>query len=380
MHFSSQSTAFVRAGVAPLTARSAWTGRSLTQRPPSVTLVVHPVSIRAQTGFGSSSFRRRLLQQRQAESQPISVHVTQPSFTRPALPSCVLTPARRTLAFAARAARTIARLRRRHAFTLKLARMGGILAVALVSYVVTRGAMTPPSATIATVSAPALPIPPFPFKARLPERISSFVKPFTESFGMVFLSEFGDKSMFATALMAMKHNAFLVCVGAFAALTVMTFVACFLGQLMQYLPATVTHYSSIALFVFFGLQMIMQSRNLPNTPGGVGGERADAEEMVAQATVAKIQNPLAVLTKVSSLIFVAEWCDRSMVATMALAASNNVVAVIGGATLANVVCTGMAVGAATLVASRISERMVALVAGILFEFFAVFTYLEGPEG
>ncbi len=64
---------------------------------------------------------------------------------------------------------------------------------------------------------------------------------------------------------------------------------------------------------------------------------------------------------------------------MALAANSNSLAVVGGATLANVVCTGVAVGAAALVASRISERTVALVAGILFEFFAVFTFFEGPD-
>ncbi|KAI0557745.1 Gdt1 [Gracilaria domingensis] len=251
----------------------------------------------------------------------------------------------------------------------------------MVSYVVSRGAMNATSTGIATASAPALPaLPQFPSKSQLPERIQSFVKPFTQSFGVVFLSEFGDKSMFATALMGMKHDPFLVCLGAFAALTVMTFIACFLRQLMQYLSSTVIHYSSIALFAFFGLQMILQARNLSDTPGTGGGERADAEELVAQATVAKLQSPLSVLAKVSSLIFVAEWCDRSMITTMALAVGGNVVVVIGGATLANVVFTGMAVCAAMLVASRISERMAAHVAGMLFEFFAVFTYLDGPEG
>ncbi|KAI0564582.1 Gdt1 [Gracilaria domingensis] len=251
----------------------------------------------------------------------------------------------------------------------------------MVSYVVSRGAMNATSTGIATVSAPALPaLPQFPSKVQLPERIQSFVRPFTQSFGVVFLSEFGDKSMFATALMGMKHGPFFVFLGAFAALTVMTFIACFLGQLMQYLSSTVTHYSSIALFAFFGLQMILQARNLSDTPGTGGGERADAEELVAQTTVAKLQSPLSVLAKASSLIFVAEWCDRSMITTMALAVGGNVVVAIGGATLANVVFTGMGVCAAMLVASAISERMAALVAGMLFEFFAVFTYLDGPEG
>lgn len=282
---------------------------------------------------------------------------------------------RLALAFCANVARRISTLRRKHPVTLKLARMGLSLSLAAVCMVVSRGALGPKltALPVATISAPTLP-------NWVPPNVAAILKPFTEAFGVVFLSEFGDKSMFATALMAMKYSPFIVCIGALAALTVMTFIACFLGQLMQYLPATITHYSSIALFVFFGLQMIMQSRNLPDTPGGAGGERADAEEMVAGATMAQVQSPLSVLAKVSSLIFVAEWCDRSMLATMALAASSNTVAVIGGATFANIVCTGVAVCGAALVSSRISEKMVALVAGILFEVFAVFTYLEGPEG
>lgn len=213
----------------------------------------------------------------------------------------------------------------------------------------------------------------------VPEGMRVFLRPFTEAFGVVFLSEFGDKSMFATALMAMKHSPAMVLVGSLAALTVMTLIACFLGQLMHFLPAMVTHICTIALFVVFGAQMIWQSRSLPNTPGGKGGERADAEELVA-GNATEASSKLGVLAKISSLIFVAEWCDRSMLATMALAASSNTAAVIGGATAANVICTGLAVGGAALVSSKISERMVALTAGVLFEFFAVFTFLEGPEG
>lgn len=329
------------------------------------------------------SFRRALIAQKEsALPDPLTPHfVTQPtarsSLYTSLFPSFIIPPARSALAIAARAAKRIGAGRRKHATTLKLARMGATLALAMVSFFVTRGSLS----GVATISAPTLPaLPRLPFTINLPERVSAVLKPFTESFGVVFLSEFGDKSMFATALMAMKYSPLIVCIGALAALTVMTFIACFLGQLMHLLPAIVTHYSTIALFVFFGLQMITQSRHLPSTPGGIGGERADAEEMVAGAAVAQVQSPFAVLAKVSSLIFVAEWCDRSMLATMALAASNNTVAVIGGATFANIVCTGMAVCAATLVSSRISERMVALVAGILFEFFAVFTYFEGPEG
>lgn len=374
--------AFLLPSTAALHARTRWTGAPLASPPPRK--VTANRTAPALTLSPGQSLRRALTIQKQNQLQhqppaPVAPPVSATPSNRYANPlsAFFLRPARGALALAARVAKRSALFRRQHASGLKYARMGATFALAMASFFITRGTMS----GIANIGAPSLPALPFKLAIPgLPPSVQAVFKPFTEAFGVVFLSEFGDKSMFATALMAMKHSPIIVCIGALAALTIMTFIACFLGQLMHYLPATVTHYSSIALFVFFGLQMILQARSLPDTPGGVGGERADAEEMVADASMTQVQSPLAVLAKVSSLIFVAEWCDRSMLATMALAASSNTVAVIGGATFANIVCTGMAVCAATLVASRISERMVALVAGILFEFFAVFTYFEGPEG
>lgn len=285
-------------------------------------------------------------------------------------------------------AATVKRARERHARALRFARAAIGAALALVAVITVRGRGAALAGSVAqahvsgaVASGAGVALPAGLGTLGLPEGVLRTLRPFTESFGVVFVSEFGDKSMFATALMAMKHSPWLVLIGALAALTVMTLIACFLGQLMHLLPSTVTHYSSIALFVFFGIQMLMQARNLPSKPGARAGERADAEELLAGSSLesANRQSPLSIIAKVSSLIFVAEWCDRSMIATMALAASSNSLAVVGGATAANIVCTGFAVGSAALVASRISERTVAIIAGVLFEFFAVFTFLEGPD-
>lgn len=369
--------------------------------PPSVGMSLSP---------GLSSFRRALLNVKittndddNTSSSSSTTNVSS-SFGRLALCS-MRSQSRQALALTARFAKRFHALRTnpKHRNTYLISKTALGFSVALAMFIVTRNTspITSSSSLLATVPSPAIStsseslinkliqlLPSWlTSQVSISPKVQSILKPFTESFGVVFLSEFGDKSMFATALMAMKYNPFLVCLGTLFSLTIMTFIACFLGQLMHYLPSTITHYSSIALFIFFGLQMIIQSRSLPNTPGGKGGERADAEELVAQvnsdgsttAVSSSGISGLGVLVKVSSLIFVAEWCDRSMLATMALAASSNTVAVIGGATLANIVCTGLAVCAATVVASKISERMVALIAGILFEVFAVFTFLEGPE-
>ncbi|KAJ8908812.1 hypothetical protein NDN08_005516 [Rhodosorus marinus] len=195
---------------------------------------------------------------------------------------------------------------------------------------------------------------------------------FTGAFGVVFLSQFGDKSMFATALMAMRYNPLLVFIGALVALTTMTVIACFLGQIGQFLDPKVTWVASIILFAFFGIQMLVQSRELPDKPG-IGGEVEDAKDLVSGVT-AEGSGPI--MAKTSSLIFVAEWLDRSMIATMALAASGNTAVVFMGASAANVICSIVAVLGAAFVSTRISERTVAIIAGVLFEVFAVYTFFE----
>lgn len=317
--------------------------------------------------------------------------------------SRVLSVARRAVRAATLAASTVRRVRLRHGAAMRLARMAPTVALAVVGMLASRSFVPVAVGKLATVAIPAVPVVPAGAGAAAATAAGGggLIKAFVESFGVVFLSEFGDKSMFATALMAMKHSPSMVFTGALLALTAMTLIACCLGQVMHLLPPIITHYFSVALFVVFGAQMIIQSRSLSSTPGGdagvpavatagstatgaaapvVGGERAGAEELVASLDVkADSESKGSVLLKIVSLIFVAEWCDRSMLATMALAASGNAVAVIGGATAANVLCTGMAVVAAVAVASKISEQMVALVSGILFEVFAVFTLIEGPE-
>ncbi|CDI74469.1 transmembrane protein, putative [Eimeria praecox] len=69
----------------------------------------------------------------------------------------------------------------------------------------------------------------------------------------------------------------------------------------------------------------------------------------------------------------AEWGDRSQLATFALAADRSASAVCIGAIFGHGLCTALAVLGGNVLAKRISERVVLVLGGICFLSFAAFT-------
>ena len=212
--------------------------------------------------------------------------------------------------------------------------------------------------------------------------------------------------------------------------------------LLGQVSPSVTHHGATALFFFFGLKSVYSS-----TLGWAGGEdelsEVEAElnekKTPKKGTKAKTGGkkgtdsggaspayscPFAFLTlclmlpppaaaeparwldpilvQVFTLTFLAEWGDRSQVATIGLAASANVAGVTAGGCLGHALCTGAAVLGGKGMATMISERAVAvrfvsprlpnamhshlsalhpltqLSGGVLFILFGVHSLLTGP--
>jgi putative Ca2+/H+ antiporter (TMEM165/GDT1 family) len=78
------------------------------------------------------------------------------------------------------------------------------------------------------------------------------------------------------------------------------------------------------------------------------------------------------------MTFLAEWGDRSQLATIVLAGINDVAGVCVGGVAGHCVCTGAAVLAGALVAKRISPRTVTVVGAIVFIAFACASLILGP--
>jgi putative Ca2+/H+ antiporter (TMEM165/GDT1 family) len=96
-----------------------------------------------------------------------------------------------------------------------------------------------------------------------------------------------------------------------------------------------------------------------------------------QSFLNKVLSP--VFLEAFTLTFLGEWGDRSQIATIGLAAQENVTGVTLGGILGHTLCTGAAVVGGKHLASRISERTVAFCGGILFLIFGVHSLLSGAE-
>lgn len=86
-----------------------------------------------------------------------------------------------------------------------------------------------------------------------------------------------------------------------------------------------------------------------------------------------------IFLEVLTMTFLAEWGDRSQIATIALAAHRNPYGVCIGGCLGHGFCTALAVLGGKFLASRISEKHVTLIGGSLFLFFGIHSFFESPE-
>lgn len=206
---------------------------------------------------------------------------------------------------------------------------------------------------------------------------------FLAAFSLIFVSEIGDKTFFIAALLAMKLGKWLSFAGSLASLSVMTIISVGIGVVIGKVPdalkssVPVGEILGIIMLVFFGLKALHEGLKKPTSgPSGADEEMAEADEAVKaaeQGGKVRRDSPIQAFIQVASLIFIAEWGDRSMLATIALGASQNPVGVVAGAVLGHGLATGIAVVGGALAAQHVSEKQINIISGVLFLVFAVAT-------
>ncbi len=228
---------------------------------------------------------------------------------------------------------------------------------------------------------------------------SDFFTGFCKSLVVILVTEIGDKTFFIAAVLAMRHGRLVVYAGAMMALALMHVLSAFMGfALPSILPRSYTHVASALLFLYFGLRLLKDAYEMDDGPSdelqeveeelinkkeGVGAEE-DLLQQIEEgdiknknSSVSKTEN-FKVFTQAFTLTFLAEWGDRSQIATVALAASKNILGVIIGGLIGHAFCTGLAVLGGKMLAASISERTVSVVGGVLFLLFALHSFIMGP--
>ncbi|XP_025194487.1 transmembrane protein 165 isoform X2 [Melanaphis sacchari] len=222
------------------------------------------------------------------------------------------------------------------------------------------------------------------------------VHAFVASLSMIIVSELGDKTFFIAAIMAMRHSRITVFTGAISALALMTVLSVLFGYAATVIPRAYTYYISTALFAVFGLKMLREGFKMSPNEGQDELEevqanlrRKDDEDVDIEQQAPKRcrlrfgSKSLLIVSKTLiqafTMTFLAEWGDRSQLATIILAAREDAYGVALGGVLGHSLCTGLAVIGGRFIAQKISVRTVTIVGGIVFLMFAVTALMFDPN-
>ncbi|KAK2996625.1 hypothetical protein RJ639_026630 [Escallonia herrerae] len=203
---------------------------------------------------------------------------------------------------------------------------------------------------------------------------------FFASLSMILVSEIGDETFIIAALMAMRHPKSIVLSGALSALFVMTILSTGLGRIV---PNLISRKHTNILYAFFGLRLLYIAWR-SDSKASQKKEMEEVEEKLeagqGKTTVRRFFSRFCTPIFLESFIltFLAEWGDRSQIATIALATHKNAVGVALGATLGHTICTSVAVIGGSMLASKISQSTVATIGGLLFLGFSLSSYFYPP--
>ncbi|KAK7081528.1 hypothetical protein SK128_024019 [Halocaridina rubra] len=226
----------------------------------------------------------------------------------------------------------------------------------------------------------------------------NFMHAFVAALSMIIVTELGDKTFFIAAIMAMNHPRLTVFAGAMTALTIMHVLSAMFGYVITWIPRVYTFYASSALFAIFGIKMLREGWNMKPDEGQEEFEEVQSDLRRREDDLQKEpleeggaglrgrgirrNRILALVSRIFlqalTLTFLAEWGDRSQIATVVMAAREDVYGVIIGGLLGHFLCTGLGVLGGRMIATKISIRTVTLIGGVTFLIFAVSAVIMGP--
>ena len=180
------------------------------------------------------------------------------------------------------------------------------------------------------------------------------------SFAVIFVAELGDKSQLMAMTFALRYKWYVVIGGITVATTVVHLVSVAVGHFLGVsIPTEAISIVGGIAFVVFGL-WTLRGDSLSDDEG------AKASRVTKSAFLA-----------IASAFFLAELGDKTMLATVTLAADNDWVGVWIGSTIGMVAADALAIVVGAVLGKHLPERMIQYGAAILFFVFGAVLFFEG---
>lgn len=184
-------------------------------------------------------------------------------------------------------------------------------------------------------------------------------------FGVIFLAELPDKSLFAALVLGSRLPAAWVWLGAAAAFLLHVLIAVLAGHLLTLLPHRATELIVAALFLGGALLLLF---------GKHGVEEALHHDM---PTPKDVHSPWKVFATSFGVVFIGEWGDITQIATANYAAKyHDPLSVAIGATLGLWLVTALAVTVGARILNLIPAKVLLRCMGVIMLIFAVLSAIS----
>ncbi|MBX7450928.1 TMEM165/GDT1 family protein [Mycolicibacterium sp. 3033] len=179
------------------------------------------------------------------------------------------------------------------------------------------------------------------------------------SFAVIFVAELGDKSQLMAMMFALRYRWWVVLSAILAATTAVHVLSVAIGHYLgAALPTHLLGLIAGAMFVVFGVWTLR------------GDSLTDQESSRAQRATAPA------FFVVTSAFMLAELGDKTMLATITLAADNNWLGVWIGSTIGMVAADALAILVGAVAGKHLPERLIQVVAAALFGVFGIFMVVD----
>ncbi|BBZ34216.1 UPF0016 family membrane protein [Mycolicibacterium confluentis] len=179
------------------------------------------------------------------------------------------------------------------------------------------------------------------------------------SFAVIFVAELGDKTQLVAMMFALRYRWWVVLSAITAATVAVHLLSVAIGHYLgAALPTHLLGLIAGVMFIFFGMWTLR------------GDSLSDEEASRAQKATAPA------FFVVTSAFVLAELGDKTMLATVTLAADRNWLAVWIGSTLGMVAADALAILVGAVAGKHLPERLIQIVASALFLLFGAYMVLE----